>query len=488
MVAGGMRDCVTKTAAMTVIATALGATGVMSLNTDAMKPRYRARRSTSPSAVAANKQKSKSQTATKPKPIGQAPSPVMEAATSPELKRRASQLASAATGTLFSAQKQWRDTSIIRLGEPRSSEVKIEFDHGEKPVQKVLQAHCDNNRAYGSSSLIGELAQIVESYLVERKADLKSGLKNINRPPLKLCGITFKFGRNDDIVAHQCGTYNKIIEKMILSTSATPTSKPDASETAEKLPTRELDSSKAAETLADLKYSEEETNAPESAWPRRELNSLKAAEILVKFAHSELESPMLTSEFYSTEVEEKLTPESTALNPSIREKARKILENLSKPCEIPPDVTVEEDEYNGRKLKSFKFNELTLKHIQSLAEKLFEGLDDSSKNLVAVFLCECRRFKDDGALVRWSIRKFISDCGDQKIGTSPNKLKSNFDSKKAASFSKPGGKSAINEVINNAPEDLSQAGLNALRTLEGSKQCLSPVTTRLSDPLPQSTE
>ena len=294
-----------------------------------------------------------------------------------------------------------------------------------------------------------------------------------------------------------------------------------ASESAEKLPTSELDFSKAAEILANLKYPVEEKTAPESAWPRRELDSSKAAEILVKLAHSELEkkekSPMPTSEldhtkvaemltkFKNSEEEEKTTPESTASEPVkelstppppestsskpfIREKARKILENLSKPCEIPDEIKKDIKADNGR--CEFDFDKLTLKHIETLAGELFEGLDDGSKDLVAVFLCECIRFNDDGALVRWSIRKVLLDCYDQKPGISPIKMQRSFDSKspEAASFAKRGGKSTTNEVINNAPEDLSQAGLNALRTLEGSKQCLSPTPTSLSDPIPQSTE
>ncbi len=557
MITGGMRGWVTKTAAMTVIATALGTNGVMSLNTDAMKPGSHARTSASKgtkrSPAAAANSTHNGQTpptdaaATSSNPNRRASQPAAVAATTTKRQRRVSQPAAAAAGTPLQAQKQWRK-KYIRLGEPRSSKVEKEFYHGDKSAQEVLQAHTDNNRVYGSSSLIGELAQIVQIYLAKRKIDPN----NPNLPPLNLCGITFKFGRNDDIVAHQCGTYNKIIEKMILSTSPTPTSKPDASEAekklpalssestasepaeklptlssestasepAEKLPTSELDFSKAAEILANLKYPVEEKTAPESAWPRRELDSSKAAEILVKLAHSELEkkekSPMPTSEldhtkvaemltkFKNSEEEEKTTPESTASEPVkelstpppestsskpfIRKKARKILENLSKPCEIPDEIKKDIKADNGR--YEFDFDKLTLKHIETLAGELFEGLDDGSKDLVAVFLCECIRFNDDGALVRWSIRKVLLDCDDQKPGISPIKMQRSFDSKspEAASFAKRGGKSTTNELINNAPEDLSQAGLNALRTLEGSKQCLSPTPTSLSDPIPQSTE
>ena len=418
MITGGMRGWVIKTAAITVIATALGATGVMSINTDAMKPGYCVQCSTSPSAVAANKQKSKSQTTTKPK----APHPVTEVATSPKPKKRTSSPAAAAAGTPLSAQKQWHDTRIIRLGPPRSSEVILKFDHGDKSALEVLQAHLDNNRVYGSSSLIGELAQIVESYLVERRSDPK----NPNRRPLKLCDITFKFGLNNDIVAHQCGAYNGIIEKMISSTSATPTSRPASSQAAKIL--ESLKYPNAAEESAPKSTASE----PEKELPRRELDFPKAAEILVALAHSKLEPPIPASEPDPKKLaEEKHQSKSTASEPAeelstpepevseaaemsarskshLQEEAEKILKNLSKPCKIPDEIKKDIKADNGR--YKFDFDKLTIEHIKTLACELFEGLDNGSKDLVAVFLCECIRFNDDGALVRWSIRKFIQNC------------------------------------------------------------------------------
>ncbi len=562
MITGGMRGWVIKTAAITVIATALGATGVMSINTDAMKPGYCVQCSTSPSAVAANKQKSKSQTTTKPK----APHPVTEVATSPKPKKRTSSPAAAAAGTPLSAQKQWHDTRIIRLGPPRSSEVILKFDHGDKSALEVLQAHRDNNRVYGSSSLIGELAQIVESYLVERRSDPK----NPNRRPLKLCDITFKFGLNNDIVAHQCGAYNGIIEKMISSTSATPTSRPASSQAAKIL--ESLKYPKAAEESAPKSTASE----PEKELPRRELDFPKAAEILVALAHSKLEPPIPASEpdpkklaeekhqskstasepaeelstpeheveeaakileslkypeaaeesapeheveeaakilesLKHPEAAEESAPKSTASEPAeelstpehevaeaaemsarskshLQEEAEKILKNLSKPCEIPDGIQAKQNRYGEC---NFKSADLTLKHIETLACELFKGLDNGSKDLVAVFLCECIRFNDDGALVRWSIRKFIQNCEQgsprKEIRImygpgSPTHPQSN------APFAPKGGTSVTRDLLDGTPHSTRRGASNKFEqnkiTLENSIQCLSPVTTRLSDPRP----
>ncbi len=641
MVTGGIRGWVTKTAAMTVIATALGATGVMSLQANAVKPGSHARTSapkgTKRSSAAAANSTHNGQTpptdaaATNSNPKRRASQPAAAAVTSPEPKKQAPQPAAAAAGTPFQSQKQWRDTSVIRLGKPRSNEVILKFDHGGKSALEVLQAHRDNNIACGSSSLIGELAQIVQSYLVERrkqiieaaskaeieaasKAEIEAAIKAAikARPPLNLCDITFKFGRNDDIVAHQCGAYNKIIEKMILSTSATPTSRPASSQAAKILAAPEPEVSEAAKILESLKYPEaaaesapeheveeaakileslkhpeaaEESapkstaSEPEKELPRREFDFPKAAEILVALAHSKLEPPIPASEpdpkklaeekhqsksTASEPAEELSTPEheveeaakileslkypeaaaesapeheveeaakileslkhpeaaaesapkSTASEPAeelstpesevseaaemsarskshLQEEAEKILKNLSKPCEIPPGVTVEEDECNGRKLKSFKFNELTLKHIETLACELFKGLDNGSKDLVAVFLCECIRFNDDGALVRWSIRKFIQNCEQgsprKEIRImygpgSPTHPQSN------APFAPKGGTSVTRDLLDGTPHSTRRGASNKFEqnkiTLENSIQCLSPVTTRLSDPRP----
>ena len=569
MVTGGIRGWVTKTAAMTVIATALGATGVMSLQANAVKPGSHARTSapkgTKRSSAAAANSTHNGQTpptdaaATNSNPKRRASQPAAAAVTSPEPKKQAPQPAAAAAGTPFQSQKQWRDTSVIRLGKPRSNEVILKFDHGGKSALEVLQAHRDNNIACGSSSLIGELAQIVQSYLVERrkqiieaasKAEIEAAIKAAikARPPLNLCDITFKFGRNDDIVAHQCGAYNKIIEKMILSTSATPTSRPASSQAAKILAAPEPEVSEAAKILESLKYPEaaaesapeheveeaakileslkhpeaaEESapkstaSEPEKELPRREFDFPKAAEILVALAHSKLEPPIPASEPDPKKLaEEKHQSKSTASEPAeelstpesevseaaemsarskshLQEEAEKILKNLSKPCEIPPGVTVEEDECNGRKLKSFKFNELTLKHIETLACELFKGLDNGSKDLVAVFLCECIRFNDDGALVRWSIRKFIQNCEQgsprKEIRImygpgSPTHPQSN------APFAPKGGTSVTRDLLDGTPHSTRRGASNKFEqnkiTLENSIQCLSPVTTRLSDPRP----
>ena len=324
MVTGGIRGWVTKTAAMTVIATALGATGVMSLQANAVKPGSHARTSapkgTKRSSAAAANSTHNGQTpptdaaATNSNPKRRASQPAAAAVTSPEPKKQAPQPAAAAAGTPFQAQKQWRDTSVIRLGKPRSNKVILKFDHGDKSALEVLQAHRDNNIACGSSSLIGELAQIVQSYLVERrkqiieaakkaeieaaskakieaaiKAEIEAAIKAAikARPPLNLCDITFKFGRNNDIVAHQCGAYNKIIEKMILSTSATPTSRPASLQAAEILAAPEPEVSEAAKILESLKYPEA---AAESA-PEHEVE--EAAKILESLKQQQNPRPNL---------------------------------------------------------------------------------------------------------------------------------------------------------------------------------------------------
>ena len=613
MVTGGIRGWVTKTAAMTVIATALGATGVMSLQANAVKPGSHARTSapkgTKRSSAAAANSTHNGQTpptdaaATNSNPKRRASQPAAAAVTSPEPKKQAPQPAAAAAGTPFQAQKQWRDTSVIRLGKPRSSEVILKFDHGDKSALEVLQAHRDNNIACGSSSLIGELAQIVQSYLVERrkqiieaakkaeieaaskakieaaiKAEIEAAIKAAikARPPLNLCDITFKFGRNNDIVAHQCGAYNKIIEKMILSTSATPTSRPASLQAAEILAAPEPEVSEAAKILESLKYPEAAAESapeheveeaakileslkhpeaaaesapkstasePEKELPRREFDFPKAAEILVALAHSKLEPPIPASEpdpkklaeekhqskstasepaeelstpeheveeaakilenLKYPEAAEESAPKSTASEPAeelstpesevseaaemsarskshLQEEAEKILKNLSKPCEIPPGVTVEEDECNGRKLKSFKFNELTLKHIETLACELFKGLDNGSKDLVAVFLCECIRFNDDGALVRWSIRKFIQNC---EQGSPRKEIRimygpgSPTHSQPNAPFAPKGGTSVARDLLDGTPHSTRRGASNKFeqnkRTLEDSIQCLS---------------
>ena len=491
MVTGGIRGWVTKTAAMTVIATALGATGVMSLQANAVKPGSHARTSapkgTKRSSAAAANSTHNGQTpptdaaATNSNPKRRASQPAAAAVTSPEPKKQAPQPAAAAAGTPFQAQKQWRDTSVIRLGKPRSSEVILKFDHGGKSALEVLQAHRDNNIACGSSSLIGELAQIVQSYLVERrkqiieaakkaeieaasKAEIEAAIKAAikARPPLNLCGITFKFGRNDDIVAHQCGAYNKIIEKMILSTSATPTSRPASSQAAEILAAPEHEVEEAAEE-----------SAPEST-------ASEPAEELSTPEHEVAEAAEMSARSKS----------------HLQEEAEKILKNLSKPYEIPDDIQAKQNRYGEC---NFKSADLTLKHIETLACKLFENLDNGSKDLVAVFLCECIRFNDDGALVRWSIRKFIQNCeqGSPRkeiriMYGSPPTLESTAPTQPNAPFASKGGTPATRDLLDGTPHSTRRGASNKFEqnkiTLENSIQCLSPVTTRLSDPRPQKHE
>ena len=104
------------------------------------------------------------------------------------------------------------DLNFIKLGPPRSGEVSYEFDHGEKTAQKIFQKHHERNKAVGSSSLIGELAQIVESFI------------RIRKEPMSQLGITF-FGAfknpENDIIAENCGSYDTLIENMKNVHSAT---------------------------------------------------------------------------------------------------------------------------------------------------------------------------------------------------------------------------------------------------------------------------
>ena len=516
MVTGGIRGWVTKTAAMTVIATALGATGVMSLQANAVKPGSHARTSapkgTKRSSAAAANSTHNGQTpptdaaATNSNPKRRASQPAAAAVTSPEPKKQAPQPAAAAAGTPFQAQKQWRDTSVIRLGKPRSNKVILKFDHGDKSALEVLQAHRDNNIACGSSSLIGELAQIVQSYLVERrkqiieaakkaeieaaskakieaaiKAEIEAAIKAAikARPPLNLCDITFKFGRNNDIVAHQCGAYNKIIEKMILSTSATPTSRPASLQAAEILAAPEPEVSEAAKILESLKYPEA---AAESA-PEHEVEEA-AEESAPKSTASEPAEELSTPEPEVSEAAEM----SARSKSHLQEEAEKILKNLSKPCEIPDGIQAKQNRYGEC---NFKSADLTLKHIETLACELFNGLDNGSKDLVAVFLCECIRFNDDGALVRWSIRKFIQNC---EQGSPRKEIRimygpgSSTHPQSNAPFAPKGGTSVTRDLLDGTPHSTRRGASNKFEqnkiTLENSIQCLSPVTTRLSDPRP----
>lgn len=172
MVAGGAGSWSTKLAAATMLVTTLGAAGVMSQQADAMKGRHTG-------------------TTTQPTQPGMHP--------------------------FIQNQAPARDLNIIKLGPPRSGKVSYDFTHGEQTAQKIVEKHHNLNLAVGSSSLIGELAQIVESLLWERRALPEEA----RGEPIKLGGITFKFGRNDDIVADNCGSYKDLIGSMVSSGLAT---------------------------------------------------------------------------------------------------------------------------------------------------------------------------------------------------------------------------------------------------------------------------
>ena len=68
--------------------------------------------------------------------------------------------------------------------------------------------------------------------------------------------------------------------------------------------------------------------------------------------------------------------------------AKQILKNLSKGCIMPDE--------NGNI------------PLDELENKIFEGLNDSAKKLMAVLICETIRFNDDGACARMAMRNVIA--------------------------------------------------------------------------------
>lgn len=271
MVAGGAGSWVTKLAAVTIFVTALGATGVASQQVDA------SHRNPKKTTDESSREKKDGK---KPKPDRN-----QEKHKKP-LTARHSQPA-----PLWKQikHKDGASLSTIKLGQPRSEIVEYIFDHRDKPALEILREHRDKNIGKGSSSLIGELAQVVESRVH-------------NKLPTNLSGITFQlFTKSGEVMANtkQTGTYNQIIDKMVKDGSAT------------------------------------------------------------------------------------------------QETAEQILENLSKACISPS---------GQQSLEGFDINEFNDDFIENLAEELFENLSDSAKKLVAVLLCECIRFNDDGAFVRWAMR------------------------------------------------------------------------------------
>lgn len=161
-----------------------------------------------------------------------------------------------------------RDLNIIRLGPPRNPlnldvsatgkaiSTAITFNHGTKSAQDVLKEHHERNNAVGSSSLIGELAQIVESHTV------------LTETAIKLGDITFQSGtsRNPEPLAKlgPKGTYNDIIDRMcenrvatkdtaikILNNLSKPCVPPMKRHTAGKFDLSNFKATFSAETLAN---------------------------------------------------------------------------------------------------------------------------------------------------------------------------------------------------------------------------------------------
>ena len=108
-----------------------------------------------------------------------------------------------------------------------------------------------------------------------------------------------------------------------------------------------------------------------------------------------------------------------------KDTAIKILNNLSKPCKHPEHLI-------GTKITDgcfdypFQYFDPSLNpdfnpdSIEDLANDLFKGLEGDqykpARQLVAVLLCECIRFNDDGALVRWAMRNVIRLFDDGNNG------------------------------------------------------------------------
>lgn len=81
---------------------------------------------------------------------------------------------------------------------------------------------------------------------------------------------------------------------------------------------------------------------------------------------------------------ERMNSNGTATNKT----AKQILKNLSKGCIMPDE--------NGNI------------PLDELENKIFEGLNDSAKKLMAVLICETIRFNDDGACARMAMRNVIA--------------------------------------------------------------------------------
>ena len=272
MVAGGVGSWATQLAAATILVTTLGAAGVMSQQADAMDGRHTG-------------------TTTQP--------------TQPGMHR------------FIQNQAPARDLKIIRLGPPRNPldldvsatgtpiSTAITFSHRTKSAQEVLKEHHDRNKADGSSSLIGELAQIVESHIRLTGESITLGDINFHYGPLQRPKEKAWVEKEPSELLAAAGTYNSIITNMFKNGVAT------------------------------------------------------------------------------------------------KDTAIKILNNLSKPCSNPRQEACQ-----------ISFKTVRTEDITTLSDQLFDGLERDqykpARQLVAVLLCECIRFNDDGALVRWAMRNVIS--------------------------------------------------------------------------------
>ena len=346
MVAGGVGSWATQLAAATILVTTLGAAGALSQQADASKTNPTIDISPETSTPQQTRRGGRSFASGVSIRAHAGPSRRGAAASSLSLRRLArrgglelfqtqghqpvgvtpsDQPTQPGMHPFIQNQAPARDLNIIRLGPPRNPSkldasatrttisMAITFNHGTKSAQEVLKEHHERNKADGSSSLIGELAQIVESHTV------------LTETAIKLGDITFQSGtsRNPEPLAKlgPKGTYNDIIDRMC---------------------------------------------------------------------------------------ENRVATKDTAI---------KILKNLSKPCKHPEHligtkITDGCFDYTFQYFDPSRNPDFNPNSIEDLANDLFEGLEGDqykpARQLVAVLLCECIRFNDDGALVRWAMRNVIS--------------------------------------------------------------------------------
>ena len=211
MVAGGAGGWGTKIAAATMLVTTLGSAGVISQRTDAMKGRHTGSSSgqTPPRSVFT--------------PVNPGMFEVIRADWADDFLNQSATTAGTTTRQMPLAKHFGRhNLTKITLAKPRQpldikgknleeilKQVAIE---NESSATRRLWEHHEKNVGTGSSSLIGELAQIVESFI------------RIRKKPMSQLGITF-FGAfknpENDIIAENCGSYDTLIKNMKNVHSAT---------------------------------------------------------------------------------------------------------------------------------------------------------------------------------------------------------------------------------------------------------------------------